>query len=79
LDDAGNSQGAIASYERAIQIRPKYALAYLNRGIAYARAGNRDRAIADFQFAAKLFKEVGNLDRANQALNLIKDIQSEVY
>ncbi len=79
LDDAGNSQGAIASYDRAIQLRPKYALAYLNRGIAYARAGNRDLAIADFQFAAKLFKEVGAIDRANRALDLIKDIQSEVY
>jgi tetratricopeptide (TPR) repeat protein len=78
LDDLGDVPGALASYNQAIKIKPDYALAYLNRGIMYGRGGNRALAIADFNQAANLFKAAGNLDRANRALKMIRDIQSEV-
>ena len=75
MDDVA---GALTSYNRAIAIKPNYALAYLNRGIMYGRAGNRAQAIADLKQAAKLFQLIGQLDRYNRAIKMIKDIQSEV-
>lgn len=78
LDDLGDVPGALASYNQAIRIKPDYALAYLNRGIMHGRAGSRALAIADLDRAARLFKAAGNLDRANRALKMVKDIQSEV-
>lgn len=77
LDDLGDLQGALKSYNAAIAIRPNYALAFLNRGIAYGRAGNRTKAIADLRHAANLFKSVGNLDRYNRALKMIADLQAK--
>jgi tetratricopeptide (TPR) repeat protein len=73
LDDLGDSAGAIASYDRAIQLRPDYALAYLNRGIAYGRSGRRPQATRDLQLAAKLFKQMGQIDRYNRTLQIIKN------
>ena len=78
LDDLGDTPAALASYNRAINIKSDYALAYLNRGIMHGRVGNRALAIADLSQAAHLFKATGNLDRANRALKMMKDIQSEV-
>jgi tetratricopeptide (TPR) repeat protein len=78
LDDLGDNAGALTNYDRAIVIRPTYALAYLNRGIMHERAGNRAKAVVDLRQAAKLFQAVGDIDRANRALKMIKDIQSEV-
>jgi tetratricopeptide (TPR) repeat protein len=77
LDDLGDTAGALKSYNAAISIRPNYALAFLNRGIAYGRAGNRPKAIADLQQAADLFKAGGNLDRYKRALKMIADLQAK--
>jgi tetratricopeptide (TPR) repeat protein len=55
---AYRSQGelnlAIADYNQAIKINPKFALAYHNRGVAYDYKGDPDRAIQDFDQAIKL-------------------------
>jgi lipoprotein NlpI len=45
---------AIADYDRAIQLDPKYAFAYNNRGEAWRNRGDLDRAIADFNEAIRL-------------------------
>jgi Flp pilus assembly protein TadD len=37
-----------------IQLNPKFAVAYYNRGIAYRMKGDTDRAIADHRQALKL-------------------------
>lgn len=47
----GDLRGAIAAFDTAIEIRPKYAFAYLNRGMAYARLGESELAIKDFDQA----------------------------
>jgi tetratricopeptide (TPR) repeat protein len=39
---------AIADYNQAIQLNPKYAKAFNNRGFAYNNKGEYDRAIADY-------------------------------
>ena len=78
LDDLDDVPGAMANYNRAIALKPNYALAYLNRGIMHGRAGNRAQAIVDLRQAAKLFQSIGQIDRYNRAIKMIKDIQSEV-
>jgi len=40
--------GAIAEFSKAIQLRPKYALAYYQRGHAHVLKGQNGQAIADF-------------------------------
>jgi tetratricopeptide (TPR) repeat protein len=50
----GEVDRAIADYNKAIKLDPKYAGAYLNRGAAYYRKGEVDRAIADYNKAIKL-------------------------
>jgi tetratricopeptide (TPR) repeat protein len=46
--------GAIADYGNAIQIDPKYAPAYENRGLAESKKGNLEAAIADCAKALEL-------------------------
>ena len=51
---AGDLDGAIADYDRAIQIDPKAAAIYNNRGLAKQAKGDLDAAIADFNRAIQL-------------------------
>jgi len=74
----GNEDRAIVDYSKAIELDPKYADAYYNRGIAYKRKGNLDQAIADYSKAIELdpklataynnrgiaYRAKGNLDQA---------------
>jgi lipoprotein NlpI len=76
--DKGDTDRAIADYNIAISIDPKYADAYNNRGFAYARKGEYDRAIADYNQAIRYnpkdpfpwnnrgfaYRNKGELDRA---------------
>src|SRR2546423_2133679 len=50
--------GAIAEYDRAIVIDPKYAEAYLNRGKAKRAAGDLDGAIDDYEMTANLASDL---------------------
>ena len=45
---------SIADYDKAIQLDPKYAAAYNNRGIAHYARGELDNAITDFVKALQL-------------------------
>ncbi len=48
LDDA------MAAYNRAIEINPRYARAYANRGDIWRKKGQRENAIADYRYALSL-------------------------
>jgi len=52
--DLGDKQGAIADYNQAINIKPDYADAYYNRGIAKKNLGDYQGAIADYNQAIKI-------------------------
>ncbi len=46
--------GAIADYNEAIRLKPDYAFAYNNRGLAKYDLGNKQEAIADYNEAIRL-------------------------
>ena len=54
LGRQGDLDRAIADYTQAIQLNPKYAPAYYNRGSAWGNKGDFDRAIADYSQAILL-------------------------
>jgi len=74
----GDNEQAIADYDQAIALKPDYALAYYNRGIAYRQKGDLDHAIADYDRAIALepdytdayvsrgiaYRQKGDLDHA---------------
>jgi len=47
----GDPDGAIADYDRALAIQPRFALAFHNRGLARQAKGDPDGAIADYDEA----------------------------
>ena len=49
----GNADRAIADFDQAVRIDPKYAAALSNRGDAYRRKRDYDHAVADFDEAIK--------------------------
>ncbi|MGI8821285.1 MAG: tetratricopeptide repeat protein [Chthoniobacterales bacterium] len=52
--EKGDLDGAIADYDRAIQLNPKDAAIYNNRGLAKQEKGDLDAAIVDFNRALQL-------------------------
>jgi len=50
----GDFDTALADYNAAIQLDPKYTFAYYNRGGAWRNKGDLDRAIADYSEAIRL-------------------------
>ncbi|MBK6346103.1 MAG: tetratricopeptide repeat protein [Bacteroidales bacterium] len=57
---AGNEAGAISDFEAAIRIKPDYAEAYYNRGVALYQTGKPDEACIDWNRALQLkFKPAG--------------------
>ena len=51
---AGNKNGAIAEFSKAIELNPKYAEAYNGRGTVYNQLGKYDQAIDDFDKAMEI-------------------------
>jgi tetratricopeptide (TPR) repeat protein len=51
---AGDCDKAIADYNEAIRLDPRFALAYNNRGMAWWDKGDRDKALADYNEAIRL-------------------------
>ena len=52
--EKGQWNKAIAEYNEAIELDPKYADAYFNRGNAYFNKGQYDQAIADYNKAIEI-------------------------
>jgi tetratricopeptide (TPR) repeat protein len=68
---------AIADYNKSIEIKPDFALAYSNRGYAYRDLYGEQEAVIDWRFAAKLFKEQGNLKKYQSMMKLIDKIYDD--
>ena len=54
------TSAALADYNKALEIKPDNAGAYVNRGLAYANQGELDQAIADFSKALDLDPQYAN-------------------
>ena len=52
--DKGDDDRAIAEFNEAIRLDPKFAYAYSSRGLAYDHKGNLDRADPDYNEAIRL-------------------------
>ena len=50
----GDNDWAIVDFDKAVELDPKNAKAYFNRGLAYGRKGDRQQGIADIRKAATL-------------------------
>jgi tetratricopeptide (TPR) repeat protein len=74
--DLGDNQAAITDYNQAIHLKPDYAEPHYGRGLICKEQGDRRRAIADFQKAADLYKQQGNSEWYQNALNQLKELQS---
>lgn len=71
---AKNYSAAIEDYNRTIELNPEFALAYSNRGYVYRDLCGEQEAAIDWRFAAKLFKEQGNLEKHQSMLRLLNKI-----
>jgi tetratricopeptide (TPR) repeat protein len=79
----GNVENAISLYGQAIELSPDYASAYNNRGLLHEGNGDHEKAMADFNIAAKLghvsaFNNRGILCgiQGNIALEILNYIQA---
>jgi len=72
----GDSQSAVESYSRAIEINPKFLSALFNRAFAYKDLGALDEAIADFETVVDL--QNGVAPQALLNLGLIATDQGDI-
>ena len=54
MENAGKYQEAIEAYTKAIELDPKYAVAYYGRGLIYVVLGDYRQAIRDYDKAIEL-------------------------
>jgi tetratricopeptide (TPR) repeat protein len=62
---------AVAEYNLAIERKPNLAIAYVNRGCANRELYGDREGVSDWQLAAKLFEEQGNLAQHKYVMDLI--------
>ena len=55
--EQGHFETGIADYSEALRLKPDYAIAYNNRGIAYSKSGDLRKALLDFTEAISLEPE----------------------
>lgn len=52
--DSGEYKEALEAYTNAVDLDPKFAPPYVNRGVVYGKLGDYQRALDDLKYAAKL-------------------------
>jgi len=75
LEAAGDHAGAVAAYSRAISIKPRYAAAFTNRGIARFHEKDFTNAVADYSQAIEILPKYARayLLRGNARVQLRQD------
>ena len=63
------AQANIASLTDVVQRNPNSAEAYSTRGVAYAKIGKFNEAIADFSQAIKISSQCGDADQSRAGLS----------
>lgn len=80
----GSYQQAIQDFTQALQLKPNEAQTYYNRAVTYAKLGEKRRsvadkqkALADYQQAANLFLEQGDMVNYKQAMKNLPATETE--
>ncbi|WP_337884006.1 tetratricopeptide repeat-containing serine protease family protein [Fischerella thermalis] len=68
-------QGAFADFDHSIKLLPDQPNVYIVRAVARRFTGDKQGALADYQKAAALFKQQGDEDGYQDAVNEIKELQ----
>lgn len=76
MAEKGDYIEAAANYSQALLLNPENAHIYANRGLARISLGDYRGAFEDYQMAAKLFLEQGNIVNHQVALGYIQKLQS---
>lgn len=74
-DQAGNDLGAIDHYNMALSINPKFAAAYLGRGMAFYQLRDEAKATQDAKVASQLFLAQGDTAGYQTSQNFLKGIE----
>jgi tetratricopeptide (TPR) repeat protein len=75
VEKLNDVRGALADYDQAILHNPKYSEAHNNRAILKAtKLNDQAGAIQDLRQAARLFKEQGNIQRYQLAINILQKL-----
>ena len=74
---AKDYSSAIVDYNRSIKLKPDFAIAYASRGYAYRDLYGEQEALIDWRFAAKLFKEQGNLQKYQDLMKSIELVNGD--
>ena len=74
---AKDYSSAIVDYNRSTKLKPDFALAYASRGYAYRDLYGEQEALIDWRFAAKLFKEQGNLQKYQDLMKSIELVNGD--
>ena len=75
----GQTDNALADFNRVIALRPSFGKAYFNRGEVWLAAGQFAKAISDFNLAQRRgFKEAVTYARCGLAYHLSNDIQRAI-
>ena len=69
---AGDYRGAIEDQAKALEMRPRLADDYINRGYAKDNTGDFLGAVEDFEMARDIFREKHEEEREKQMEDLIK-------
>lgn len=72
----GDPKGAIEYFNQALNMNPKYAPAYMARGVAYYQILDRAKALGDAKQAKALFLVQGNSKGYQTALAFEQELQS---
>ncbi|HEY9876628.1 MAG TPA: pentapeptide repeat-containing protein [Candidatus Obscuribacterales bacterium] len=71
----GNYKGAIEHYNQVLSLNPKFAAAYLGRGVAHYRLGNETGATQDVKIASQLFSAEGNKVGSQASQNFLQGME----
>jgi tetratricopeptide (TPR) repeat protein len=75
LYSQGDLQGAVSSYDRALEMNPKVALAYYNRGVCRYALGDKQGGIKDIALAKDMLLSQGDLANYESTLTVLNQIQ----
>jgi regulator of sirC expression with transglutaminase-like and TPR domain len=70
-------QSLVDQHNQTIQLNPNDASVYVSRGGTYSLLGQKENAIANFQYAARLFQLQGDRARYQRVMDALRHFQQQ--